>query len=394
MNVYSGARSIALRRDLDALSIFYEERSAANLKKQFKLSKTACPGLSFLIHGLILLDCEHFVIDFLAKPKNLKYDRRDIILQIGARLPQNYIIRNSRIMGKWGPEENSSNLPFQLKRGKTFWMQVLLTDRSFFISVNGFHFATYNYRMPYKWISGVDVRGDVSDIVIDIFHVTEYPIRVSRSLPNDLLFINDISRELLLQSSQKKPNKLQIIESPAQFVDRPIAKALIVPFYGRMLDDEKLVDGRMMCIEGRVRLMPQSFCVTLQCGQNIWPHPTISLLFSPNFLRSSRTKVGKAIITRSAYINGKEVNREVSRLHTYLGPGKAFVLIIACRKNCYELFVNGHSILTFKHQMNPADIDMVNIRGDVKLWNVVTEVGTLPGRMRQRANLSSAAKAK
>ncbi|KRF85494.1 uncharacterized protein Dvir_GJ16210, isoform G [Drosophila virilis] len=40
--------------------------------------------------------------------------------------------------------------------------------------------------------------------------------------------------------------------------------------------------------------------------------------------------------------------------------------------------VHGYSLLTFKHQMNPADIDMVNIRGDVKLWNVVVERVKLP----------------
>lgn len=389
MNVYTGARSIALRRDLDALSVFYEERSAANPKKLFMLKNTARPGLSFLIHGLILSDCEHFVIDFMSKMIRPKSKKRDTVLEIGARLPQNYITRNSRLMGKWGPEENSSNLPFQLKRGKTFWMQVLLTDDSFFISVNGFHFATYRYRMPYKWITGVDVRGDVADIVIDIFHVTEYPVRVSLSLANELPFIRDTSKEMLLHSSLHVSNKLRFIDNPIPIVEAaPVSTPdLIIPYYGRMQQNEKLTDGRMMRIEGRVRLMPQTFCVTLQCGQNIWPPPNASLSFSPNFIRGSRTKVGKAIITRSAFINGKEINREVSRLSTHLGPGKAFVLIIACRKNCYELYVNSNSILTFKHQMNPADIDMVNIRGDVKLWNVVIEVGTLPSRLRRTYSL-------
>ncbi|XP_030565031.1 galectin-4 isoform X2 [Drosophila novamexicana] len=390
MNIYEGARSIALRRDLDAMSIFYEERSAASRRKQFKLIEPPVPGLCFFFHGLILGDCEHFVIDFLTKRKNERCDTCDVVLQIGARLPQNYIVRNSRLMGKWGPEENSSNLPFQLKRGKTFWMQVLLTDNSFYISVNGFHFAQYNYRMPYRWLTGVEVRGDVSDMVIDIFYVTEYPIRVSRSAATVIQYVDKPFRDFSLEVDSTMPLDWVHIDAPTKFLERgrnPHAQ-LTVPFYGRIQNDEKFTDGHVLRIEGRVRIMPQSFSVTLQRGQNIWPQPTVSLFFSPNFLRSSRAKVGKAIITRSAYINGTWVSREVTRLHTHLGPGKAFVLIIACRKNFYELFVNSYSLLTFKHQMNPADIDMVNIRGDVKLWNVVVERVKLPPKPPSRSLVS------
>ncbi|XP_064546508.1 galectin-4 isoform X3 [Drosophila montana] len=227
-------------------------------------------------------------------------------------------------------------------------------------------------------------------MVIDIFYVTEYPIRVSRSGANVIKYINEPFRDLMLDGDSSMPLDWLHINAPPKFLkhDRNPRAQLTVPFYGRMQNDEKLTDGHVLRIEGRVRIMPQSFSVTLQRGHNIWPQPTVSLFFSPNFLRSSRAKVGKAIITRSAYINGTWVNREVSRLHTHLGPGKAFVLIIACRKNFYELFVNSYSLLTFKHQMNPEDIDMVNIRGDVKLWNVVVERVKLPARPPTRSIVS------
>ncbi|XP_034471645.1 galectin-8 [Drosophila innubila] len=373
MNIYKGTRTIALRRDLDAMSMYYQERSSAGQHTYFKLHEPPRTGLSFIFHGVILSDCEHFAIDFRSRQKDENNDDScDILLQIGPRLPQKYIVRNFRLMGKWGPEESSSNLPFQLKRGKSFWMQVLLTSESFYISVNGYHFATYGYHMPYRWLDSVDVCGDVSDILIHTFYVTEYPIRVIRTITHFLSFNNRESKDY-----PTMPLDWLRIDVPSKFLrHKSLSRTeahLSLPFYGRIADDVKLTDGRALRIEGRVRIMPHRFSVALQRGFNIWPQPTVSLLFRPSFIRNSRAKVGQAIIARSAFINGAWVNREVSRTHTYLKPGKAFVIIIACRKNFYEVSVNNKLLLTYKHQMNPADIDIVNIRGDVKIWNVVVE---------------------
>lgn len=370
MDIYKGARCIVLRRELDAMASYYEERSASSQRKHLRLIQPPRPGLTFLVHGVIHSDCEYFCLNFRSGRKVSEGHLYDICLRIGARLPQNYICRNSRLKGLWGPEENSSDLAFQLKRGKTFWMQVLLTSEEFYISVNGYHFAKYNYRMPFFWLNSVDIRGDVSDILVEIFHVEEYPIRVSGTIVKMLPYVDEIDS---LQDTQPMPTDWLRIDSPSKFLKHFISphSKLTMPFYGRIPDEKKLINGHAIRIEGRVLLMPQSFTVTLQRGHRIWPLPTISLLFSPSFTRISRAKVGKAIITRSAYINGVWVNREVSNYHTNLGPGKAFVIIIVCMKNRYDVYVNNKLLLGFKHQMNPAEIDMINIRGDVKLWNVV-----------------------
>ncbi|XP_022222443.1 galectin-8 [Drosophila obscura] len=384
MNFLPGAATIALRRERDAMSMFYEERTAANRRKHYKLQDPPRPGLSFFFHGLILSACEHFTIDFLTVEGKEKGDHCNVLLQLGARLPQNYIVRNSRLMGKWGPEENSSPLGFQLIRGDTFWMQVLLTVESFYISVNGYHFAEYAHRMPYRWLASIDLRGDIDEIVIDKYYVTEYPIRLSQSVARALPFVYDSN--ILKWLNGEATSTLQNWDSldnlsRLQRATRQITANLTLPFYGRVPNHEKLVEGRAVRIEGRVRLMPQSFSVALQQGQQIWPQPTVSFYFSPSFLRKTRDKVGKVIVTRSAYLNGSWVKTKVSRLNTSLRPGKAFVILIACRPNYYELFVNSKLLLGFKHQMNPECVDIVNIRGDVRLWDVVIETTRL-GRRR------------
>ncbi|XP_003736143.3 galectin-8 [Drosophila pseudoobscura] len=389
MNFLPGATTIALRRERDAMSMFYEKRTAANRRKHFKLLDPPRPGLSFFFHGLILSACEHFTIDFLTIKGKENCDHCDVLLQLGARLPQNYIVRNSRLMGKWGLEENSSPLRFQLRRGDTFWMQILLTVESFYISVNGYHFAEYAHRMPYRWLGAIDLRGDIDEIVIDKYYVTEYPIRLSQSVARALPFVYDSS--LLKWVNEEATRMLQSWASldnlsKLQRAARQVNTNLALPFYGRVPNHEKLIEGRAVRIEGRVRMMPQSFSVALQQGQQIWPQPTVSFYFSPSFLRKSRDKVGKVNITRSAYLNGSWVKRKVSHLHTSLRPGKAFVILIACRPNYYELFVNRKLLLGFKHQMNPECVDIVNIRGDVRLWDVVIETTRL-GRPRSNQSI-------
>ncbi|XP_017004041.1 galectin-4 [Drosophila takahashii] len=390
LGVYPGAGTVALRRDMDDMSLFYEERSAAHRRKHFKVIQCPRPGLCFVFHGMILDACEHFAIDFLTKQGSEICDDCDVLLQIGSRLPQNYITRNSRLKGMWGPEENSSYLSFQLTRGKSFWMQILLTEECFLISVNGYHFAKYVHRMPYRWLEAVDVLGDVSDIVIDTYYVSEYPIRLTHSLPRAIKHLSrDFQDEEHLETEWKVLTSLAKMSSK-KYLYQP---SLPLPFYGKLLEDEVLIEGRALRIEGRVCLMPQRFSIAFQKGQEIWPQPTVSFYFSPCFLRSRNDKVGKAIITRRAYLNGEWVHCTVSRLNTSLRPGGAFVIVIVCRDSYYELFVNNRSLFHFKYQMKPDCVDIVNIRGDIRLWEVVVEGSNIIKKPRVRTNMERAIKA-
>ncbi|KAH8333452.1 hypothetical protein KR059_000040, partial [Drosophila kikkawai] len=370
--MFPGAKAIALRRDLDAISMFYEERSQSHCRKQFKVLEYPRPGQCFVFHGMIPRACEHFSINFLSKPPDKVYD---VLLQVGARLPQNYITRNSRIREKWGPEENSSNLSFQLSRGTSFWMQILLTENVFFIAVNGYHYATYTHRMPYRMLEAVTVIGDVSDLVINSHFVSEYPVRLTHSMPKTIKATNDAGAARMVTDDDKADweNESLLLSAAVSTNDFLFRKGISLPFYGKVPKGFPLDEGNALRIVGRVCLMPQSFSIALQEGQQIWPQPRVSFYFSPIFLQSRHDKIGKAVIKRAAYQNGNWVNCQESRLNTTLTPGGSFVIVIVCRSGYYELFVNTKLMLEFKYQMNPRCVDMVNIRGDVKLWEVVIE---------------------
>lgn len=110
---------------------------------------------------------------------NLTYghSHHDIALHVNPRLPQNYIVRNTKINGRWGKEEVTSSLPFSLKRGNRFAIQILVTEENYLISVNGLHFTLYAHRIPYNRVTCLQVTGDVTDVNVEQLPIQEYPER-------------------------------------------------------------------------------------------------------------------------------------------------------------------------------------------------------------------------
>lgn len=111
----------------------------------------------------------------------------DIALHINPRLPQNYIVRNTKINGRWGKEETTASLPFKLKRDERFAIQILVTESTYLISVNGLHFTTFAHRIPFDRVTCVQLVGDV--VEGDIEHL---PIKVKTN--------NSVILRLLLMS--------------------------------------------------------------------------------------------------------------------------------------------------------------------------------------------------
>lgn len=57
--------------------------------------KEPVPGTAFIVSGVVLKSCERFSINILTASS-----KQDIALHFNPRLPQNYIVRNSKISGE------------------------------------------------------------------------------------------------------------------------------------------------------------------------------------------------------------------------------------------------------------------------------------------------------
>ncbi|XP_037957247.1 galectin-8-like isoform X2 [Teleopsis dalmanni] len=331
-------------------------------------------GTSFTFTGYIIPNCERFSINFI-----LNNPSKDVALHINPRLPQNYIVRNTKVNGVWGREEVASALPFTLHRGAKFSIQILLTESCYMISVNGHHFAEYAHRLPYKSVRIIEVKGDVDNIDMERIEAESYPERLSESQ------IKDIRLELKLPQTNEEdkeniddidghiPQEWRIIRLATQKAESVSEEnaGLSMPYYGR-LQPKSLMVGRCIKIEGRIKLLPHSFYINLQQGQNIWPHPLIAFHFNPRFSKQSGA-IGSAIVCRNAWYNGSWGREERSILDTDLRPGKTFCLSIVCSPEGFEVYVDRKFLTRFNYQLEPEIVDTIYIQGDIKLWDVFLE---------------------
>lgn len=262
-------------------------------------------------------------------------------MHFNPRLPQNYVVRNSRINGSWGDEERCSALPFSLHRNSNFLIQILVTEKAYLISINGRHFALYTHRVPLQAVKTVDVRGDVTDVSCEQAMITEYPEPAPQV--QEIVYVDD-TREPVEPAAA------------ATTVDE-----LAVPFFGKL--KQPFDSGHVLHISGRLKVLPDSFYLNLQSSSKIWPHSNIHFHFNPRF---AITGSGKHILCCNSWLAndwGQEERSEISYKEFY--PGKRFQLRFQRTYSSYMVFMNDQLINTFRFR-DDGDLkpDTVYIQGD------------------------------
>ncbi|XP_055716699.1 galectin-4-like isoform X2 [Phlebotomus papatasi] len=304
-------------------------------------------GLSIRVLGEILPTCERFSINLV-----LNTPERDVALHINPRLPQNYIVRNSRVGGVWGNEERTSALPFSLHRGSSFIIQILFTSSCYLISVNGRHVAAFTHRLPFSKVKCMEVKGDVHDVQSDQVYAEYYPEKVKNS--NRLQSIRHLEDD----------------EDPTTvaFSDNRIH----VPFYGRLQTPFR--SGHVLHIRARLKLLPHSFYINLQVGDKIWPHPQIHFHFNARFASTG----GRHIICQNSWMAGDWGREERSECPMEFVPGKAFDLRIQSTYNSYHVYLDGSLISEYLFRESEAKVpafqpDTVYIQGDIQLFGIYVQ---------------------
>lgn len=307
--------------------------------------------------------CINFIIENLA---------RDIALHISPRLPQNYIVRNSKIESVWGVEEEASALPFKMKRGHVFTMQILFTNASILISVNGYHFCRFGHRLPYREIRTIEIRGHVERIKVERVMVDSYPERLPHSVPSPipLKSVPDFHRNLAEVDDTYVKELGQILMPTRSALETMTKNEISLPYYGTFPSGILQV-GRVLKIDGRIKLLPQSFFINIQIGCKVWPPPTVGLHINVRFAKQLAGNVGRTTVVRNVYTNGAWGRDHRFDVDTEFRPGKAFTMLISCTHPFMRVHVNHRVLLKNANAVDPTLLDTVYIQGDIKLWNVV-----------------------
>lgn len=133
-------------------------------------------GQIFVIGGRIIDGAARLEVNFASG----KMDDAPIPLQIVANFQDDTIVRNTKIDGRtWGKAEERENLDDPkminpLLPGENFQFYILVGDSKFHITINGFPFCTYTYRMALNDIRTIIVQKDVQ-FITQIDHRQAYP---------------------------------------------------------------------------------------------------------------------------------------------------------------------------------------------------------------------------
>uniref|UniRef100_A0A1A9W0I9 Galectin n=1 Tax=Glossina brevipalpis TaxID=37001 RepID=A0A1A9W0I9_9MUSC len=323
-------------------------------------------GVSLTVNGITKPYCERFSINLI-----IENSTRDVALHINPRLPQGYIVRNSKVNNVWGDEEKASPLPFNLKRDQIGYM----------ISVNGYHFCKFLHRLPYRDVGTLEVKGDVDDIKVERLEVQNYPERLPQTKPALIRLGRPLKSTYNDNFDEgdgdaiKAPGKWRRISMPtrvtlAMIQDKSDEDEIALPFYG-MFPRGTFTLGRVLRIEGRIKLLPHSFYINLQTGCDVWPHPTVAFHLNPRFAKQHGGIIGRTTLVRNAWMEGSWGMEDRSDIDTEFRPGKAFSLCIVSTKASFQIYLNHRFLTEFKYRVTPEFVDTVYIQGDIKLWDVM-----------------------
>ncbi|KAM9733859.1 galectin-4-like isoform 2-T2 [Menidia menidia] len=120
-------------------------------------------GVSIYIQGSVPEDITRFFINLLCGES----ESSDVALHFNPRFDGwDKVVVNSRRGGSWGDEEKIRKMPFS--KGEAFEMVVLVTSEGFQIKVNGKEFFLFPHRLPVEQVRAMQISGDVQVQTINV----------------------------------------------------------------------------------------------------------------------------------------------------------------------------------------------------------------------------------
>ncbi|XP_038214661.1 galectin-4-like isoform X1 [Zerene cesonia] len=260
--------------------------------------------------------------------------RGDIAVHFNVRLPQCYVVRNTKRHDKWGLEETTAYRLFPFKADSLFTIEILVDEKETLWAVNGEHYCSYEHRNPSPLVaSWVQVTG-IRDATLSVMKTDIYPTLASPVL------------EVPVRDYFKGPAKG---EEPSWHSNIIAALPYGVP------------DAHQLVIHGRLRPMLHSFTVDLMDYTREWPRPNIHLHAS---LRAhADSHLDRQLVVLNAWLGawGPERRQRTARLV----PATKTTLRIVRGPAEWCIFADDFLIGELEYRAAAAGVKALRIRGDL-----------------------------
>ncbi|XP_013851559.1 galectin-related protein isoform X1 [Sus scrofa] len=133
---------------------------------------------------------------------------------------------------------------------------------------------------------------------------------------------------------------------------------LIVPFCGHIKGGMR--PGKKVLVMGIVDLNPESFAISLTCGDSEDPPADVAIELKAVFTDRQ--------LLRNSCISGERGEEQSAIPYFPFIPDQPFRVEILCEHPRFRVFVDGHQLFDFYHRIQTLSaIDTIKINGDLQI---------------------------
>ncbi|XP_073949237.1 galectin-8-like isoform X3 [Choristoneura fumiferana] len=258
----------------------------------------------------------------------------EVAVHFNVRVPQCYVVRNTRHHEKWGPEETTAFKSFPFKMGRPFTIEVLVDETETMWAVDGEHYCNFTHRNPSPLVATwVQVTG-VRDATLNIQKTELYPMLAP---PPVEVPIRDSLDALAMDSEPSW---------------RPNITALLT---------KGIPPGHQLVIHGRLRPLLHSFTINIQDAAREWPVPNV--IVHVNVRAHDESHRERQLVVLNSRLGGWGEERR-QRTAT-LVPGTQSTFRIVHGPGEWAVFANDVLIGELEHRAAPALARALRLRGDL-----------------------------
>ncbi|CAG9578674.1 unnamed protein product [Danaus chrysippus] len=259
--------------------------------------------------------------------------RSDIAIHFNVRLPQCYVVRNTKRHDKWGTEETTAYRLFPFKINRPFTIEILIDEKETLFAIDGDHYCSYGHRNPSPlnatWVQVTGIR----DAALKIQKSDIYP---TLSPPPIAVPIKSDSNDTIEDEPKWHPNVIATIA-------------------------DGIPEGHQIVIHGRLRPMLHSFTIDLLDVAREWPRGNI--LLHVNIRAHVQSQMSRQLVVLNAWLGawGQERRQRTAKLI----PGTETTFRIVRGGIVWSVYADDILIGELDFRGSPNGVKAIRIRGDL-----------------------------
>ncbi|XP_060803880.1 galectin-8 isoform X2 [Amyelois transitella] len=316
----------------DALEFETQLAEARDVKFTQALSEPLAIGSHIICTGTPSEDLPWFAINI--GTGNLEAGRADIAVHFNVRMPQCYVVRNTRRHDKWGPEETTSFRLFPFKTDRPFTIEALVDEKETLWAVDGELYCSYTHRNPSPlgaaWVQVAGVR----DAEINVTKTDNYPV--------------------LAPPTVEVPCR-SYLGAPAQEEEPNWRNNVIATLKGGV------PDGHQVVVSGRLRPLLHSFAIELTDAAREWPRPNVHV--HVNVRAYDESQRDRQLVVLNAWLGGWGAERRQRTARLVPGTQTTFRLVRGPAE--WSVYAEDVLIGELEHRASPQGVSALRLKGDL-----------------------------